>query len=310
MKVRAGLIAAAAAAVAAELGWRLVRGRAERDLPEVPSPPTILPLLACPHCHGTLTQGGGWRAFECPECSRNYPVVDGIVHFIEPAQLTGQNRRFAHLYDWFSWVYTPSMRATFALIGMTEAKGRRQVLDRLTPRGGRVLEVSIGSGPNLPYLLDRADVGEVHGLDISLGQLRRCRALVRRRGWSVPLYLATAEALPFRDDCFDTVLHVGGINFFNDKARAIAEMVRVAKPGAHVVIVDEKERAAKAYERTLPGFENSFATGRAAVRAPVEAVPSGMEDVVLSDLWRGWFYCLEFDKPLTAGDPTPESTDH
>ena len=160
-----------------------------------------------------------------------------------------------------------------------------------------MLEVSIGSGPNLPYLLDRGDVGEVHGLDISIGQLRRCRALVRRRGWSVPLYLATAEALPFRDDCFDTVLHVGGINFFNDKARAIAEMVRVAKPGAHVVIVDEKERAAKAYERTLPGFESSFATPRAVVSAPVEAVPPGMEDVVLSDLWRGWFYCLEFDKP-------------
>ena len=196
----------------------------------------------------------------CPVCARTYPVLDGIVHFIEAAELSGQNRRFAHLYDWFSWVYAPSMRASFALIGMTERTGRNQVLDRLTPRGGRVLEVSVGSGPNLPYLLDRPDVGEVHGLDISIGQLRRCRALVRRRGWSVPLYLGTAEALPFADNAFDAVLHVGGINFFNDKARAIAEMVRVAKPGAHVVIVDEKERAAKAYERTLPGFKTSFAT--------------------------------------------------
>lgn len=30
---------------------------------------------------------------------------------------------------------------------------------------------------------------------------------------------------------FDTVFHVGGINFFNDRARAISEMIRVARPG-------------------------------------------------------------------------------
>ncbi len=269
MRVRGMLVAAAAAtAVVAAVGWRLGRARAGREVAQAAVEPSVLPLLACPHCHGPLAEDSAGPGFECPVCARTYPVLDGIVHFIEAAELSGQNRRFAHLYDWFSWVYAPSMRASFALIGMTERTGRNQVLDRLTPRGGRVLEVSIGSGPNLPYLLDRRDVGEVHGLDISIGQLRRCRALVRRRGWSVPLYLGTAEALPFADNSFDAVLHVGGINFFNDKARAMAEMVRVAKPGAHVVIVDEKERAAKAYERTLPGFKTSFATERAAVSAP------------------------------------------
>lgn len=300
MKVRGGLVAATA--VAAGVAWLMVRRRARRGGAQARVEPVILPLLACPHCHGPLTQDGAGQSFQCSVCSRGYPVHDGIVHFIESAELSGRNRRFAHLYDWFSWVYSPSMRASFALIGMTERTGRKQVLDRLTPRGGRVLEVSVGSGPNLPYLLERADVGEVHALDISIGQLQRCRGLLRRHGWSVPLYLATAEALPFRDNSFDTVLHVGGINFFNDKPRAIAEMVRVAQPGAHVVIVDEKERAAKAYERTLPGFRGSFATDRPAVNAPVDTVPPGMDNVVVSDLWRGWFYCLEFDKPHVAVD--------
>jgi ubiquinone/menaquinone biosynthesis C-methylase UbiE len=225
-------------------------------------------------------------------------VRQGIVHFIEPDELSGRNRRFAHLYDWFSWIYTPSMKASFAAIGMSERAGRNEVLDRLSPRGGRVLEVSVGSGPNLRYLLERADVGEVHGLDISMGQLRRCRTLVGRHDWSVPLYLAAAEALPFTNDTFDSVLHIGGINFFNDQARAIAEMVRVAKPGSHIVIVDENEKSARAYERTLPGFKASFATERPPVSAPLDAVPPGMENVTVSDLWRGYFYCLEFDKPL------------
>ncbi len=123
--------------------------------------------------------------------------------------------------------------------------------------------------------------------------------LLGGHGWFSPRYLPDLRS---GTSAFDTVLHVGGINYFNDKARAIAEMVRVAKPGAHIVIVDEKERAARAYERTLPGFKGSFATDRPAVNAPVDAVPPGMDNIVLSDLWRGWFYCLEFDKPLPTMD--------
>ncbi len=299
MKHRAALLAGVAAA-AVSVAWFAKLARAGRSVTMAPDLAMILPLVVCPHCHGPLTGDG--QGFVCPACARTYPVREGIVHFIEAAELSGQNRRFAHLYDWFSWIYTPSIKASFAFIGLTDRSGRNQVLDRLTPHGGRVLEVSVGSGPNLPYLLERPDVAEVHGLDISIGQLRRCRALVRRRGWSVPLYLAAAESLPFADHSFDSVLHIGGINFFNDKAGAIAEMVRVAKPGAHVVIVDEKERAAQAYERTLPGFKTSFADGRPAVNAPVEAVPDGMDNVAVSDLWRGWFYCLEFDTPCPASD--------
>ena len=55
------------------------------------------------------------------------------------------------------------------------------------------------------------------------------------------------------------MLHIGGINFFDDKARALAEMARVAKPGVRVVVVDENERGARAYERTLPGFRGPSA---------------------------------------------------
>ena len=60
----------------------------------------------------------------------------------------------------------------FAYIGTDEEMGRREITDRLEPHGGRVLEVSIGPGVNLPYLMNRSDVGEVFGLDISLGQLQ------------------------------------------------------------------------------------------------------------------------------------------
>jgi SAM-dependent methyltransferase len=261
------------------------------------SAPASLEALVCPACHAALTWREAESALRCTACGTAYPVRQGIPHFVEPDTLTGLNRRFSRLYDWFSWFYPLFSKVAFAFIGMPEEAARREVLDRLEPAGGRVLEVSIGPGVNLPYLIGRPDVGEVHGLDISPGQLRRCQAYLRQQGWTVPLYLGNAEELPFGDETFDAVFHIGGINFFNDKLKAIAEMIRVAKPGTRIVICDENERGARAYERTLPGFKRSFQGNRPAVTAPVDAVPPGMREVRVFDVWNGWMYCLEFRKP-------------
>lgn len=266
--------------------------------------PEGLAVLACPACHASLAWREAENALRCSACGVDYPVRQGIPHFVDPDALTGLNRRFARFYDWFSWFYRLFSKVAFTYIGMSEEAARREVLARLTPGGGRVLEVSVGPGVNLPYLVGRADVGEVHGLDISLGQLRRCQSYLRRQGWTAPLALGNAEELPYGDATFDAVFHIGGINFFNDKARAIAEMVRVAKPGARIVICDESERGARAYERTLPGFRRSFEGVRQAVTAPVDAVPPGMQEVRVFDAWKGWLYCLEFRKPGIWSDNT------
>jgi len=261
-----------------------------------------LDLLACPRCHGALRLRGQPSgsiesgSLSCTGCAREFPIEEGVPRFIRYDELTGLNRRFARLYDWFSHVYVPVSRIAYALIGGEEVS-RREVLDRLDPKGGSVLEVSIGPGVNLPYLIGSPSVGEVYGLDISLGQIRRCRSLCRRRGWSVDLFLGNAEELPFRDESFESVFHIGGINFFSDKKKAIEEMVRVAKPGAKIVIVDESERGARLYAATIPGFRRIFGGGREPVSAPVEFVPPEMTDVRVTDVWRGWGYCLEFRKP-------------
>jgi ubiquinone/menaquinone biosynthesis C-methylase UbiE len=236
----------------------------------------------------------------CGRCRKEYPIRQGIPRFLRAEELTGYNRRFARLYDWFSWVYGAFSKVAFAVIGMTEERGRREVLDRLEPGGGSVLEVSIGPGVNLPYLVGAPGVGEVYGLDISIGQLRRCRSRARRQGWPVELFLGNAECLPFQHDSFDAVFHIGGINFFNDKARAIEEMIRVARPGARILIADETERGARAYERTLPGFTRSFKDKRPPVTPPIGLVPQAMQEVRLFDIWKGWMYCIEFRKPCGA----------
>ncbi len=258
-----------------------------------------LDVLACPVCHAALTiifLAGGDR-YHCATCQKDYPIVDGISHFIQPEELTGWNKRFAGMYDWFSWGYRAFSKIAFAYIGMTEEQARREITDRLEPKGGRLLEVSIGPGVNLPYLVRRPDVGEIYGLDISPGQLSRCREYIAHQGWDTQLQLGNAEQLPYLDNSFDSIFHIGGINFFNDKKKAIEEMIRVAKPGTRILICDENEKGAQAYERFLPSFKRAAGKLRPAVVPPVDLLPPEMQEVRLFEVWNGWMYCIEFKKP-------------
>jgi ubiquinone/menaquinone biosynthesis C-methylase UbiE/uncharacterized protein YbaR (Trm112 family) len=264
-----------------------------------------LDLLACPQCHVPLELIAADRVVNdyhagrlcCRKCSRIFNIIDGIPYFIKPDELTGFNRRFSRLYDWFSWIYAAFSKIAFAYIGMDEEIGRREITDRLDPHGGRVLEVSIGPGVNLPYLMHRPDVGEVFGLDISLGQLQRCQRYVAQRGWQVDLFLGNGEQLPFQDEAFSGVFHVGGINFFNDKKAAIDEMIRVAQPGARILISDETEKGARDYEKFIPGFKKLFGGKRREIEPPLDLVPVTMLETRLFDVWKGWLYCIEFRKP-------------
>ena len=181
-----------------------------------------------------------------------------------------------------------------------ERKARKEILGRLELNCGRALEVSIGPGVNLPYLFESPEVGEVYGLDISWGQLARCQSFIARRGWSVDLFLGTAEALPFKAGSFDSVFHIGGINFFSGKKQAIDEMIRVARPGAKIVIADETERVARLYD-SIPGFSRSYQGKKADTAVPLNLVPETMEETRVHGIWRvhGQYhgYCVEFKKP-------------
>jgi SAM-dependent methyltransferase len=48
-----------------------------------------------------------------------------------------------------------------------------------------------------------------------------------------------AEALPFGDGSFDAVYSIGGFNYFRDQSAALAEMRRVARSEAPVIVADE-----------------------------------------------------------------------
>jgi ubiquinone/menaquinone biosynthesis C-methylase UbiE len=95
---------------------------------------------------------------------------------------------------------------------------------------GRTLEVGCGTGRNLPLYEDAL----VIGLDPSPDALRAAK----KRAPKIPLVRASAEALPFRDGAFDTV--VSGLVFCSvpDAARGLGEVKRVLSPSGELRMIE------------------------------------------------------------------------
>ena len=96
---------------------------------------------------------------------------------------------------------------------------------------GRVLDLGTGTGRNLPLLPGGTTS---IGLDPSLDALRRAR----KRAPALPLVAGRAEALPFRDGTFDTVL--SGLVFcsVDDVRGGLDEVKRVLRPGGELRMLE------------------------------------------------------------------------
>ena len=129
-------------------------------------------------------------------------------------------------------------------------------MHNLELNGGKLLEVSVGPGVNLPYPVTCPDVSEVFGLDLTLGQLIQCQCFVAKKGRGVDLLFGNCEQLPFQTELFVGVFHVGRINFFTDKKAAILEMIHVAQPGTRLLIADEKEKTQWVMKSSSPVSKN------------------------------------------------------
>jgi SAM-dependent methyltransferase len=98
----------------------------------------------------------------------------------------------------------------------------------------RVLEVGCGTAPCSRWLAKEG--AHAVALDISAGMLRHAVADAGRSGISVPLVQASADALPFADDSFDTVCSAfGGVPFVADSGAVMREVARVLRPGGRWV---------------------------------------------------------------------------
>jgi ubiquinone/menaquinone biosynthesis C-methylase UbiE len=110
---------------------------------------------------------------------------------------------------------------------------RRRVLSAAE---GRVLEIGIGSGLNLPYY--PAAVREVIGLDPSTQLLTMARRAADHAVVPVSFIEDTAEAIPLDSGSIDTVVTTWTLCSIHRSEQALREMRRILKPGGQLLFVE------------------------------------------------------------------------
>lgn len=109
-------------------------------------------------------------------------------------------------------------------------------------RGDRVLDVACGTGALARAALERAGPqGKVIGLDPNQDML----SVARRKSPEIEWREGKAEALPFPNASFDAVVSQFGFMFFDDRAGALREMIRVLRHGHRlaVAVCDDVEHS-------------------------------------------------------------------
>ncbi len=158
---------------------------------------------------------------------------------------------------------------------------KRFALDMSGVRAGsRVLDVASGSGDLAAAFARRVGpAGEVWMTDINAAMLAVGRDKLIDRGIFAPLAICDAEKLPFKADTFDCVSVAFGLRNMTHKDVALAEMRRVARPGARVLVLEFSrpwKPLARAYDAysfsVLPRLGRFVARDEAAYRYLAESI--------------------------------------
>ena len=117
---------------------------------------------------------------------------------------------------------------------------RRQREKVVPAASGRVLEIGMGSGLNLPHY-DRNRVERVWGLEPSEGMRRKAAKRVRRTDIPVEWLDLPGEEIPLDDDSVDTVVLTYTLCSIADWRSALEQMRRVLRPGGLLLFCEHGE---------------------------------------------------------------------
>jgi len=210
---------------------------------------------------------------------------------------TGERDRLRRYWDRHSRSYDRDMRF-FDRIAFGQS--RAWICAQAT---GDVLEVAIGTALNLPYY--PAEV-RLTGIEWSPAMLAHSRRRAEQLGRAVTLREGDAQALPFPDGSFDTVVCTLSLCAIRDDQRAVGEMIRVLRPGGRLLLLDHVAGSAwpvRAVQRLLELVTVPIG-GEHFLRRPLRHVQAAGLDIECHDRFK-----LGIVERLTARKPAVPHTE-
>ncbi len=154
-------------------------------------------------------------------------MADGVPDARATALARARYERIAPLYDWMEVLaerrYQP-WRTRFW----------HEVKQRL-PAEGLLLEVGVGTGKNIRYWPQNAQVTAV---DLTPGMLARARRRAERLQKEARLEMMDAQELVFPDDSFDAAAATFVFCSVPDPIQGLRELKRVVRPGGLVALME------------------------------------------------------------------------
>ena len=162
---------------------------------------------------------------------------------------------------------------------------------------GRVLELAVGTGLNLPHYGKGV---ELTGVDLSPAMLEQARARAERLGLSVELLEGDVTRLPFPDHQFDAVVCTLALCAIPDQVAAVREAMRVCKPGGELRFFDHgiaSNRLVALAERLIEPLVKRIQAGERLTLHPVSVLRDAGAEVVAVQRRRAGVYWRVLARP-------------
>ncbi len=173
---------------------------------------------------------------------KNYPC------FVKDKGWSLVHRHFAFWYDFF-------MRP------LEKRKFKRIRIELLSNATGRVLELGSGTGVNFPFY---RTADKVTAVEPSEHMMEQSFSKINQSKVPIEVVKASAEALPFEDGHFDTIVATLVFCTIPNPEKAIMEMKRVCKPGGKILLFEHvkmKNRFLASLQEMLTPFWKKICDG-------------------------------------------------
>ena len=198
---------------------------------------------------------------------RKKAATNQICEFDDCYQLENYPEYYRHNFHWQTNGYLSdnsaelyALSVEFLFMGLANVM-RRQLLPDIVRYSRRtqldnlrVLDVACGTGELLDQVHTTLPQAQLHGVDLSPAYVR-CAKDKFSSLRDASMMVGNAEELPFRDDYFDIVTNVYLLHELplDARRRALAEMLRVLKPGGILLIQDSLQNGDAPDLQTLLG---------------------------------------------------------
>ena len=184
--------------------------------------------LICPEDGHALAETVNGSGLSCATCGTSFPEKSGVVKFLDTADEFYEGRYLNTI------AFVPSSESLLRAWPLwLMSSGYLWAVRRYVPQGGQLMEMGCASG--IAYFAARY---QVLGLDLSFSSLAKVSSLYDRC-----IQADVTQRLPLPDECLDGIVssyvweHIPP----DQKPGALAELLRVLKPGGRLVFLFDVE---------------------------------------------------------------------